>query len=75
MQPLAHLLGGFVGEGYSENARGGDPLFEDKLGHSVCKHSSLATSSASENKNGTVSMRDSSRLRLIEPLGEVRLRS
>jgi hypothetical protein len=75
VQPLAHLLRGFISKGDGEDARGEHPLLKYELRYSMRKHPSLSTSRASEYEDRPISMNHSLSLRVVEPLGEVRLRS
>jgi hypothetical protein len=71
MDPLAHLIGGFVGEGNSQNAGSGDAMRFDEMGDAVRDDTRFAASGARQQQEGSFDVRDSRLLLWIQTLEKI----
>ncbi len=64
--PIAHLVGGLVGEGYREDAVGSGVALGHQVGDTITQHAGLAGAGAGENQGRAVRRQDRFALRGIE---------
>ena len=72
VKPLPHLPGRLVGEGYGQDAPGGDATLGDQIGDAVGNNAGFAGAWSGDNQQRPLSAEHGLLLRLVQPLQDGR---